>query len=116
MAFAAAVLRIVDRLPPTPAGRVIANQLARSATSVAANYRATCNARSRREFVAKLGVVVEEADESVCWLELASRRSMLPADEIRSVLLEANEIRNIFAKAVGTARANLRQSTDHATT
>jgi hypothetical protein len=55
MAFAVAVLRLVDRLPPTPAGRVIAFQLAKSATSVAANDRAACNARSRQEFIAKLG-------------------------------------------------------------
>jgi len=83
MAFAVAVLRLVDRLPPSPSGRVVAHQLASSATAVTANYRATCNARSRREFIAKLGVVVEEADESVCWLELLTRREMLPRHEVQ---------------------------------
>ena len=110
MSFADTVLSLVDRLPRTPAGRVIAYQLADSATAVAANYRATCNARSRREFIAKLGVVVEEADESACWLELINRRGLLPANEVRPVLLEALEVRNVMAKSVGTARANLRQS------
>lgn len=108
MAFASVVLGLVDRLPQTPAGRAIAYQLADSATAVAANYRATCNARSRREFVVKLGVVVEETDESACWLELVERRAMLPRGEVRPVLAEALEIRAIMAKSVGTARANLR--------
>jgi four helix bundle protein len=110
MSFAETVLALVDRLPRTPAGRVIAYQLADSATAVASNYRATCNARSRREFVAKLGIVVEEADESACWLELVQRRKMLPTTEIRPVLTEALEVRNIMGKSLGTARANLRQS------
>ncbi len=111
MALATAVLRLVDRLPTGPAGRVIAFQLAKSATSVASNYRATCNARSRREFIAKLGVVVEEADESICWLELIDRRAMLPNAEVRPVLVESIELRNIFAKSLGTARANNRRQT-----
>ena len=108
MAFAEAVLRLVDRLPPSPSGRVIAHQLASSATAVTSNYRATCNARSRREFIAKLGVVVEEADESVCWLELMTRREMLPRHEVQPVLRESVELRNIFGKSLGTARANSR--------
>ena len=109
MAFAVTVLDLVDLLPPSPGGRVSAFQLAKSATSVVANYRATCGARSRREFIAKLGVVVEEIDESACWLELIQRRSMLPAKETRSALAESNELRNIFGKSLGTARANARQ-------
>jgi four helix bundle protein len=89
---------------------VIAHQLADSATSVASNYRATCNARSRREFIAKLGLV-EEADESACWLELIRRRQMINAADISALLAESLELRNIFAKSVGTARANARQLT-----
>jgi len=92
------VLRLVDKLPNTAAGRTVAGQLASSATSVSANYRGSCNARSRREFISKLGVVVEESDESVCWLELIDRCSMLPAPEIAPVLRESIELRNIFAK------------------
>jgi four helix bundle protein len=109
MAFADAVLSFVDKLPPGPAGRVIAYQLADSATSVASNYRACCNARSRREFIAKLGLVVEEADESACWLELLRRRQMIAVADITPLLAESLELRNIFGKLVGTARANARQ-------
>jgi four helix bundle protein len=108
MRFAVSVLRLVDKVPHTAAGRAVAGQLAASATSVAANYRGSCNARSRREFSAKLGVVVEEADESACWLELVDRCSMLPSPEVTPVLRESIELRNIFAKSVGTARANAR--------
>ena len=111
MAFADAVLGLVDRLPTSPAGNAIAYQLADSATSVASNYRATCNARSRREFIAKLGLVVEEADESACWLELIRRRQMIPVTVVRPLLAESLELRNILGKSLGTARANARQST-----
>jgi four helix bundle protein len=68
MSFAINVLRLIDRFPQTPGAKVIAYQLAKCSTSVGANYRAVCNARSRAEFVAKLGTVVEEAEESVYWL------------------------------------------------
>lgn len=111
MAFAATVLDLVDKLPQTPGGRVIAFQLAKSATSVAANYRAACTARSRREFIAKLGVVVEEADESACWLELIERRKLLPTAQSRPALAESIELRNIFGKSLGTARANHQSTT-----
>jgi four helix bundle protein len=106
------VLRLVDELPQTPAGRVIANQLADSATSVAANDRACCNARSRREFIAKLGLVVEEADESACWLELIRRRNMASATETTPILGESIELRSVLAKSLGTARADARQTID----
>jgi len=68
--FALRVLKLIERLPNTIGGRVLANQLARSATSVSANYRAACRGRSPAEFSSKLGTVAEEADESVHWLEL----------------------------------------------
>ncbi len=68
--FALQVMRLVGSLPKTVEGRVIANQLLRSATSVGANYRAACKGRSKSEFIAKLGVVEEEADESAYWMEL----------------------------------------------
>jgi four helix bundle protein len=69
-AFALPVIRLVDSLPNTMAGRTIGGQLIRSGTSVSANYRAACRARSKAEFIAKLGIVEEEADESCHWLEL----------------------------------------------
>jgi four helix bundle protein len=111
MAFAVRVLQLVDVLPRTPSGGVIARQLAKAATSVCANYRASCNARSRREFIAKLGLVVEEADETACWLELIDRCAMLPSEQLATALKEATELRNIFGKSVGTARANARAAT-----
>jgi len=68
--FALRILTLIEHLPNTIGGRVVANQLTRSATSVGANYRAACRARSRAEFASKLGTVAEEADESLYWLEL----------------------------------------------
>src|SRR5512147_2096321 len=68
--FALRIIHLCDKLPARPVGRVIANQLLRSGTYVGANYRAACRARSTPDFVSKLGVVLEEADESAYWLEL----------------------------------------------
>jgi len=111
LGFAVTVLRLVDRLPQTAAGQTIARQLAKSSTSVAANYRAGCNARSRAEFISKLCIVVEEADESDFWLEVIGLAKYLPASEIVSAKQEATELRAIFSRSVGTARFNQRQ--DH---
>jgi four helix bundle protein len=110
MAFAIKALQLVDKIPNTHGGQVVGRQLAKSATSVGANYRACCNARSRIEFIAKLGVVVEEIDESVYWLELLSNRSVSQPGEVAPVLTEARELRAIFAKALGTARTNFKMT------
>lgn len=107
-AFAIRVLRMVDALPRTPAGRAIANQVTRSATSVGANYRAARRARSPKEFVAKIGVVVEEADETEYWLELILETGMLPEDKIAPLLAEATELTKIFATSRRTARDKLK--------
>jgi len=76
--FALRSLKLVDHLPRTMSGRAIGNQLVRSATSIGVNYRAACRSRSRAEFAAKLGVVAEEADESVYWLELVREDQTAP--------------------------------------
>src|SRR5580765_1251112 len=94
--FALRVLGLIDRLPNTIGGRVLANQLARSATSVGANYRAACRARSRAEFASKLGIVAEEADESLYWLELIGDGNFVPEKKIGSLLAEADELTAIF--------------------
>ena len=94
--FALRVLGLIDRLPNTIGGRVLANQLARSATSVGANYRAACRARSRAEFASKLGIVVEEADESLYWLEFVGDGNFLPEKKIASLVTEADEFTAIF--------------------
>lgn len=95
--FALRVMRLVDALPRTAKGNAVAGQLMRSGTSVAANYRAACRGRSRAEFVAKIGVVEEEANETALWLELIIEDKILPEKKIVSLLVEANELVAIMA-------------------
>jgi four helix bundle protein len=94
--FALRVLKLIEHLPKTIGGRVLANQLARSATSVGANYRAACRGRSRAEFASKLGVVAEESDESLYWLELIRDGHFISQKRIAPLILEANELTAIF--------------------
>src|SRR5213082_3724974 len=84
--FALRVMRLVDALPKSAKGRALASQLVRSGTSVAANYRASCRARSRAEFISKIGVVEEEADETALWLELIIDDKILPQKKITPLL------------------------------
>jgi len=105
--FALRVMKLVDALPRTIQGRATANQIIRSATSVAANYRAAC--RSRAEFIAKIGVVEEEADETAFWLELIIDSGLLKDAKIRPLLTEAGELAAIMAASRKSAVAN-RQS------
>jgi len=95
--FALRVMRRVDALPNTPKGRALASQLVRSGTSVAANYRAACRGRSRAEFIAKIGIAEEEADETALWLELIIEDKLLPEKKIAPLLQEANELVAIMA-------------------
>jgi four helix bundle protein len=104
--FALRVMKLVDALPRTVQGRAIANQIIKSATSVAANYRAACRARSRAEFIAKIGVVEEEADESCFWLELIIDSGLLTEERIRPLLSEAGELVAIMAASRKSAIAN----------
>ena len=95
--FALRLMKMVDALPRTIQGRTIAKQIIRSATSVAANYRAVCRARSRAEFISKIGVVEEEADESCFWLELIIDSGLLTEERNRPPLSEAGELVAIMA-------------------
>ena len=104
--FALRVMKLVDALPRTIQGRAIANQIIRSATSVAANYRAACRARSRAEFIAKIGVVEEDADESCFWLELIIDSGLLTEERIRPLLSEAGELVAIMAASRKSAIGN----------
>jgi len=104
-AFALRVLKLVDALPRSPAGRAISSQLVRSATSVGANYRAACRARSRPEFASKLGTVLEEADESLYWLEMIRDGKLLPESKLSLLLEEADELTAIFASSRKSAAA-----------
>ena len=101
--FALRVFKLVGALPETIQGRAVAAQLIRSGTSVAANYRAACRARSKPEFVAKLGVVEEEADESAFWLELIIETELLNPRTVTPLLAEAGEIVAMMASSKKTA-------------
>lgn len=106
--FALCILKLVAALPENIEGRAIANQLVRCGTSVAANYRAACRSRSKVEFVAKMGVVLEEADETQLWLELILEGNLLPSERIQPLLTEANELVAIFVTSRKSASANLK--------
>jgi four helix bundle protein len=101
--FALRVMNLVEALPLNVPGRAIANQLIRSGTSVAANYRAACRARSKAGFIAKLGTVEEEADESAFWLELIVEGGLLQEKQVRPLLAEAGELVAITASSKKTA-------------
>jgi four helix bundle protein len=104
--FALRVMTLVEALPNSVRGRVIANQIMRSATSVGANYRAACRARSRAEFISKIGVVEEEADETAFWLELIIESKIRRPKRIAPLLDEANELVAIMAASRKSAIAN----------
>jgi four helix bundle protein len=106
--FALRVVTLVEVLPNSVRGRVIADQIMRSASSVGANYRATCRARSRAEFIAKIGVVEEEADETAFWLELIIESKIRRAKQTVPLLKEANELVAIMAASRKSAIANRR--------
>src|SRR5215469_11719346 len=102
-AFAIRVIKMSDWLR-TRSANVIASQILRSATSMAANYRAVGRARSKAEFVAKLGIVVEEADETVFWLELLTDSGIVSPKKMHEILNEANQLMLIFSASRRTAR------------
>jgi four helix bundle protein len=102
--FAIRVVKLFRSLPRSEDARVMGKQVLRSGTSVAANYRAVCRARSKAEFVAKIGVVVEEADETVFWLELLVETALVTEARMQSLLTEANELLAIFAASHFTAK------------
>ena len=103
--FALRIMKLVGALPNTPVGRTIGNQLVRCGTSVGANYRAACRGRSKADFIAKLGIVVEEADESAYWLELIIDGKLLKCELVESLLQEANELTAIFTSSINTSRS-----------
>jgi len=103
--FALRVMQLVDALPNTISGRAIGNQLVRSGTSVGANYRAACRGRSKTEFVAKLGIVIEEADECEYWLELIIDGALLPKNKVESLCQESHELAAIFVASIRTAKS-----------
>ena len=104
--FALRIVKLFRALPKSDEARVIGKQVLRSGTSVAANYRAVCRARSNAEFISKIGVVVEETDETVFWLELLVDTEIIDIQKMESLINEANELLAIFAAAQITAKTN----------
>src|SRR5262249_8823130 len=102
--FAFHVVRLLRTLPQNDEGRIIGRQLLRSAMSVAANYRAVSRSRSRAEFIAKVGVVVEEADESLFWSEALSEMAIVRGSEINRLLRECSELTSIFVASQRTTK------------
>jgi four helix bundle protein len=108
--FALRTIKLCDSLPNRRAANVIANQLIRSATSVGANYRSACRARSQADFVSKVGITLEESDESVYWMELIVDSNMKPENQVADLMKEGNELTAIFNASFYTARENTKKS------
>jgi four helix bundle protein len=105
--FGLDVIKLVESLPPSQTAKVIGNQLLRSALSVGANYRAACRARSKADFISKVGITIEEADESQHWLEMLAEAGIVPPDKLKPLAKEADELVAILTASVKTARENL---------
>jgi four helix bundle protein len=106
--FALRILKMADALPTNRSGNAIANQLVRSGTSVAANYRALCRSKSRADFVNKTSIVEEEADESGFWLELIVDAGLMTATRVKPLLQEASELTAMLVASRKTAIARSR--------
>jgi four helix bundle protein len=108
--FALDVCELIKRLPEAEPGPTVQRQLAKAATSVAFNYRASCRARSHAEFTARIGIVAEEADESQGWLEFIEAAKLVVSTEVTRLVAESHELTAIFSASVGTARYKQRNN------
>jgi four helix bundle protein len=108
--FALRILKLVEVLPETRSGRILANQLGRSGTSVGANYRSACRARSTADMISKISIVEEEADECAFWLELISDMELMPRPKLEALLAEAGELTAIMVSSRKTLQARDRKS------
>ncbi len=106
--FALRIMKLAAFLEKDSLGKLIGRQMFRSGTSVAANYRAACRAKSAKDFIAKLGIVIEEADETGFWLELLRESTIIQNDKMESLLQEANEITAIMVASRNSAIKNQR--------
>jgi four helix bundle protein len=106
-AFAIRCMKLADSLPATVSGRAIAAQLVRCGTSVGANYRAACRGRSKAEFISKLGIVEEEADESAYWMENIAELGMKSDRVLRPLLQEAEEIVRMIVASIRSVRSTI---------
>ena len=106
--FALRIVKLVDSLPNTLTARTIGRQLIGSGTSVPANYRAASRARSNADFIAKMGIVEEETDESAFWIEFLVDAEIVKADRVAGLLDEANQLTAIWVSSINTARGGKR--------
>ncbi len=100
--FSLMVIDLAEKLPNSISVRVIANQIVKSGSSVGANYRAVCRARSDREFVSKMNIVLEEADETLFWLEIIIAKQWMSNPELEAIWKEGNELTAIFVSSLKT--------------
>jgi four helix bundle protein len=104
--FALRIILFVNQLTNSPQGKVLGNQLLRSGTSVGANYRSACNARSKADFISKISISQEEADESAYWLELVIESNLIKNQEAEYLLKESKELSAILTSSIKTAKYN----------
>ena len=102
--FAKRVIHLCRKLPATEEARLIRNQLFRAGTSVGSNYRAACRGRSKADFISKLGIVLEETDESLYWMEIIVETNIMKADPLTLLMEEANQLIAIFVSSLNTAK------------
>lgn len=106
--FALRIIRLCEALPVNPSARVIANQMLRSGTAIGANYRSACRARSKADFISKIGIVLEEADETVYWLDLLTEAGLINRHRVEDLRQEAEQLVAIFAASKRTAMSSAR--------
>jgi four helix bundle protein len=107
-AYALRIIKLVESLPKTQVAYVIGGQLIRCGTSVGANYRASCRGKSKADFIAKMGIVEEETDESIFWIELLVDAELIKMNRVAELLAEGNEILSIIVSSINTARGGKR--------
>jgi four helix bundle protein len=110
MRFPLDVCTLIKKLPHDEPGPTVKRQLAKASTGVAFNYRSSCRSRSHAEFTARIGVVAEEADESLGWLEFIEAGKLITSQELTRLVRESDQLAAIFSASVGTARAKERRA------
>lgn len=105
--YSLSIINLVEKLPVTVSSKVVAYQIAKSGTSIGANYRAVCRARSDREFIAKMEIVLEEADETLFWLEIIAEKQWIEKSVIDKIWKEGNELTAIFVSSLKTVKSRI---------
>ena len=103
------IIKLVESLPNTQTAHIVGKQLLRCGTSVGANYRAACRGRSRADFISKLGIVEEEADEAIYWIEILIKSDLVKQSKVENLLDETRQILAIVISSINTARGGKRE-------